>query len=199
VLAALCRPAFNSDVFSEPASVRQIAEALVVTEAAIKQHLMHLYDKFAIGETGERRRVGLAREALRLGLVAPAPGELASVPPTSPADGRLRVGDDEFARRDWETAVEWLSAADSAQSRGAADLEPLAESALWTDGHEESLAAHERAYEQHLRDGNPRRAAFVALMLVIHYAVRLELAAADDWFGRARRLLEDEAKGPAHG
>ena len=47
------------------ASVREIAAALVVTEAAVKQHLLHLYDKFEIAETGERRRVRLAREAIR--------------------------------------------------------------------------------------------------------------------------------------
>ncbi len=65
VLAALCRPALQGNVFEEPASVREIAAALVVTEAAVKQHLLHLYDKFEIAETGERRRVRLAREAIR--------------------------------------------------------------------------------------------------------------------------------------
>jgi hypothetical protein len=70
VLTALCRPALDGGVFAEPASVRQIATALVVTEAAIKQHLLHLYDKFGIAEIGERRRVRLAREAIRSGAVA---------------------------------------------------------------------------------------------------------------------------------
>src|SRR5919197_406907 len=65
VLVALCRPALGGDVFTEPASVREIAAALVVTEAAVKQHLLHLYDKFGIADTGERRRVRLAREAIR--------------------------------------------------------------------------------------------------------------------------------------
>jgi class 3 adenylate cyclase len=65
VLAALCRPALHGNVFEEPASVREIAAALVVTEAAVKQHLLHLYDKFGIAETGERRRIRLAREAIR--------------------------------------------------------------------------------------------------------------------------------------
>ncbi|TMK60536.1 MAG: alpha/beta fold hydrolase [Actinobacteria bacterium] len=65
VLAALCRPALHGNVFEEPASVREIAAALVVTDAAVKQHLLHLYDKFGIAETGERRRVRLAREAIR--------------------------------------------------------------------------------------------------------------------------------------
>ncbi len=70
VLVALCHPALGGDVFTEPASVREIAAALVVTDAAVKQHLLHLYDKFGIAETGERRRVRLAQEAIRRGVVA---------------------------------------------------------------------------------------------------------------------------------
>ncbi|MEX2556434.1 MAG: FHA domain-containing protein [Actinomycetota bacterium] len=69
ILLALCRPVLTGDVFTEPASIRQIAEVLVVTEAAIKQHLAHLYDKFGIHEDGERRRVRLANEAVRRGAV----------------------------------------------------------------------------------------------------------------------------------
>ena len=36
-------------------------------------------------------------------------------------------------------------------------------------------------------------------MLVIHYAVRLELAAAKGWLGKASRILEAEPEGPEHG
>jgi DNA-binding transcriptional ArsR family regulator len=68
VLVALCRPMFSGDVFREPASVRQIAAALVVTEAAVKQHLSRLYDKFGIHDR-EGRRARLANEAIRLGAV----------------------------------------------------------------------------------------------------------------------------------
>lgn len=69
VLTALCRPVLSGDVFTEPAAIRQIAAELVVTEAAIKQHLLRLYDKFGIHEQGERRRVQLANEAVRRGAV----------------------------------------------------------------------------------------------------------------------------------
>jgi predicted component of type VI protein secretion system len=71
VLVALCRPLLSADVFTEPASIRTIAAALCVSDAAVKQHLSNLYDKFAIlGEgVGERRRVRLANEALRRGAV----------------------------------------------------------------------------------------------------------------------------------
>jgi hypothetical protein len=68
VLVALCSPMFSGDVFREPASTRQIASELVVTEAAVKQHLSRLYDKFGIYEQ-EGRRARLANEAIRRGAV----------------------------------------------------------------------------------------------------------------------------------
>ena len=69
VLLALCRTVLGGAAFTEPASIREIADALVVTEAAVKQHLAHLYDKFGVYGGGERRRVRLANEALRRGAV----------------------------------------------------------------------------------------------------------------------------------
>jgi DNA-binding CsgD family transcriptional regulator len=72
VLVVLCRTVLTGAAFTEPASIREIAEALVVSEAAVKQHLAHLYDKFGIHGGGERRRVGLANEALRRGAVTMA-------------------------------------------------------------------------------------------------------------------------------
>jgi DNA-binding CsgD family transcriptional regulator len=72
VLLVLCRTVLSGDAFTEPASIREIAEALVVSEAAVKQHLGHLYDKFGIHGGGERRRVRLANEALRRGAVTMA-------------------------------------------------------------------------------------------------------------------------------
>ena len=68
VLAALCRPLVSDAPFPGPASVRDMAQELFVTEAAIKQHLQNLYDKFAIPTEGERR-VRLANEAIRRGAV----------------------------------------------------------------------------------------------------------------------------------
>jgi DNA-binding NarL/FixJ family response regulator len=69
VLIALCRPAASDELFVEPTSVRGMAHALDVTEAAIKQHLLNLYGKFGIAEGEQRRRVALAREALRSGVI----------------------------------------------------------------------------------------------------------------------------------
>jgi DNA-binding CsgD family transcriptional regulator len=72
VLVVLCRTVLAGEAFTEPASIREIAEALVITEAAVKQHLAHLYDKFGVQGGGERRRVRLANEALRRGAVTMA-------------------------------------------------------------------------------------------------------------------------------
>jgi pSer/pThr/pTyr-binding forkhead associated (FHA) protein len=68
VLMVLCRPLVSDDPFPEPASVRRMAGELYVTEAAVKQHLQNLYDKFCIPAEGDRR-VRLANEALRRGAV----------------------------------------------------------------------------------------------------------------------------------
>ncbi len=69
VLLALCRPLLTGDAFTEPASIRAIAAELVVSEAAVKQHLSRLYVKFDVGAQGERRRVQLANAAVARGAV----------------------------------------------------------------------------------------------------------------------------------
>ncbi len=69
VLVALCKPVLSGDLFTEPASIRQMAEALEVTDAAIKQHLLNLFDKFGVYVESSRRRVTLANEAVRRGAV----------------------------------------------------------------------------------------------------------------------------------
>ncbi|RNL82301.1 FHA domain-containing protein [Halostreptopolyspora alba] len=72
VLTSLCRPALSDEAFVSPATARDIAEDLVVTEAAVKQHLLRLYQKFRVPE-GANRRTRLANEVVALGLVRPMP------------------------------------------------------------------------------------------------------------------------------
>ena len=72
VLTSLCRPALSDEAFVAPATAREIASDLVVTEAAVKQHLLRLYQKFRIPE-GPNRRTRLANEVVALGLVRPLP------------------------------------------------------------------------------------------------------------------------------
>ena len=78
VLTALCRPALSDEAFATPATAHEIALDLVVTEAAVKQHLLRLYQKFRIPE-GQNRRTRLANEVVALGLVKP-------MPPTDPGE-----------------------------------------------------------------------------------------------------------------
>jgi hypothetical protein len=69
VLVALCQPLLGGDPFTEPASIREIAAELVVSDAAVKQHLSNLFEKFGVVE-GDRRRVRLANAALSSGAVS---------------------------------------------------------------------------------------------------------------------------------
>ncbi len=71
VLVALCRPLLSGDAFAEPASTQRIAAELVVSQAAVKQHLVRLYDKFGIYDepAGASRRVRLANQAVERGAV----------------------------------------------------------------------------------------------------------------------------------
>jgi predicted component of type VI protein secretion system len=69
VLIALCQPLLSGDPFTEPASVREIAALLHVSDAAVKQHLARLHDKFAVLD-GPRRRSRLANAALASGAVS---------------------------------------------------------------------------------------------------------------------------------
>lgn len=72
VLQALCRPALRHEAFVAPATARDVASELVVTEAAVKQHLLRLYQKFKIAEGGNRRG-RLANEVIALGVIRPLP------------------------------------------------------------------------------------------------------------------------------
>src|SRR5215472_5728604 len=72
VVAALCKPALSEEAFVAPSTARDIAADLVVTEAAVKQHLLRLYQKLRIPE-GPNRRVRLANEVVARGLVRPLP------------------------------------------------------------------------------------------------------------------------------
>jgi hypothetical protein len=84
VLNALCRPALQQEAFVAPATAKDIADELVVTEAAVKQHLLRLYQKFRIPE-GVNRRARLANEVIAAGVVRP-------IPSAPPANGQAAAG-----------------------------------------------------------------------------------------------------------
>ena len=87
MLTALCRPALQQDAFVAPATAHEIADELVVTEAAVKQHLLRLYQKFRIAE-GVNRRARLANEVISAGVVRPLPDRRTADGPA----GRLEPG-----------------------------------------------------------------------------------------------------------
>jgi tetratricopeptide (TPR) repeat protein len=197
VLAALCRPLARRAAFTEPASIHDVAGALGVSEAAVKQHLTHLYDKFGIFEGDERRRVRLANVALTEGAV---PREATDGAPQKREDDPLAEGRAAAALRNWARAYEQLARADQAGAAlSADDLETLGEAAIWVGRHDESLAARQRAHAIHVRAGNAARAAAVELALVINYTARLNLAQASGWLAKAKRHLEAEPPGAVHG
>jgi hypothetical protein len=198
VVAALCRPLCGDDVVAQPASVREIATELVVTDAAVKQHLLHLYDKFAIAEGGERRRVALARAAISLGVV--------DAPVRPLAAGAAAAGEDDIAaartaceRHEWARAADLFEAAAARQLLGADDLLMHGEALLWTNRHDESLTAEERAYQAYIRAGEERRAGHVAVLLTVHNGVRLDMAVAGGWLAKAKNLLEADTECREHG
>ena len=70
VLLALFSGRMPDTVFVEPATTHEIATVLHVTDAAVKQHLVKLYDKFGFRLPAERTRARLANEALRRGVIS---------------------------------------------------------------------------------------------------------------------------------
>jgi hypothetical protein len=93
VLTSLCRPALSDEAFVAPATAREIAGDLVVTEAAVKQHLLRLYQKFRIPE-GANRRTRLANEVIAMGLVRPLPPVHVPQQSRPPMDGGRPRGPD---------------------------------------------------------------------------------------------------------
>jgi DNA-binding CsgD family transcriptional regulator len=70
VLIALCRPLLGRDMFTQPETTKAIAAELVVSEAAVKQHMVNLYAKFDVSIDDPARRARLANEAIRRGSVS---------------------------------------------------------------------------------------------------------------------------------
>ena len=198
VLAALCRPLTTSGPVLMPATVREIAAELVVTEAAIKQHLLNLYDKFEVPEGAGSRRIALARVAVQRGF-------LAGVGPAAPVAGPIEEGRAAAARRAWEDAYTALSTAASRGPLDVGDLELLGDAATWTGRFEASTAAREQAYAAYLARADRRSAARVALGLGWNAAVTLRFSVVAGWMASAGRLLAadgdvaEAAVWPEHG
>jgi tetratricopeptide (TPR) repeat protein len=185
VLTALCRPLASERPVAMPASIREIAAELVVTEAAVKQHLLNLYDKFDVPDGPESRRIALARQAVLRGFAgaAPAPAR------TGGGGVALDTGRAAAARHSWAEAVEALSAAAASAPLDVADLELFGDCATWAGQFDRSTTVREQAYAAYLARGDRRSAARVALGLGWNAAVTLRFAVVAGWLHAAGRLL----------
>ena len=190
VLTALCAPIVHEEnVFTEPATVQEIAERLVVTEAAVKQHLLRLYDKFEIWE-GTRRRVRLANEGLRLGIVR-LPGGIDPAGLSAGGDP-LEAGRAASTRREWGQAFARLADASTRAPLEAEDLELLGEAGWFSDHHRESDEALERAHAAFIEVGDRSGAARTAVTIANHHICRRNLAIAGGWVQKGKRLVDEE-------
>lgn len=132
----------------------------------------------------------------------PVPGPKPDPPPTPPDGGApLPQARAAVVRRDWRSAYELLVAADGFDPLDAEDLELLGDAAFMAGDQEASIAARQRAHSLWLQAGQGQRAraAVAALLIVGNHYVRNRPAIAAGWFHKARRLLQNEAEGPAHG
>ena len=189
VLSALCAPLGSDLPVAMPASIREIAAELVVTDAAVKQHLLNLYDKFQIAEGSESRRIALAREAVLRGFLS------GIVAPAAAAANALDVGRAAAKARAWEDAYAALSEAARSTPLDVADLELLGDAATWSGRFDASTAAREQAYAAYLARGDRRSAARVALGLGWNAAVTLRFAVVGGWMASAGRLLAVDGQG----
>ena len=92
----------------------------------------------------------------------------------------------------WQDAYEAFVSLRDRQDLSGADWGGLGEAAWWSARPDESLDAFGRAYAAYTSEGNPRRAAAVAIRLAHEHADRMELALWNAWLQRAVRLLADQ-------
>ena len=103
------------------------------------------------------------------------------------------------SRYAWGEAFLIFAAADAAAPLGADQLDQMAECAWWIGKMRHCMALRERAYETHRKQGNPRRAAHVAIDLAQHYGDLGERGTAMAWLQNASRLLEGQPENAEHG
>jgi class 3 adenylate cyclase len=104
-----------------------------------------------------------------------------------------------FARHAWIEAFDQFAAADALGQLPAQDLEAMGDAAWWTGRHRASVEINERAFAAYLDAGEVRRAAMVALALVVSHTEAGARSVAGGWLRRAVRLVEDEPECPEKG
>lgn len=95
-----------------------------------------------------------------------------------------------YESRSWSEAVAALSAADSRQPLGPADLERLAVALFMVGRDQEHFRAWERAHRGYLGAGETRRAARCAFWIGMPLFMGGQVSRGGGWLARADRLLE---------
>ena len=89
----------------------------------------------------------------------------------------------------WADAYESLSRAEQSASLAGEDLEVLAAAAYLVGKADECRQALQRAHHSYVESANPRRAARCLFWVAFTLLLEGELAPADGWLARARRLV----------
>jgi class 3 adenylate cyclase len=106
---------------------------------------------------------------------------------------------DAAERHEWQASYDRLARLDAEGRLDGAGLEFLGLISWWSGNPDVQIDARERAVAAYLSEGNKARAAYVALAVARDHRMRLSGAVAQGWRAKARRLLEDEPEGFAHG
>lgn len=114
-------------------------------------------------------------------------------------DDALAAGRAAVERQEWPEAYALLKQADAESPLATEDLQLLAFAALWAGEYGDMFSLLERAYGAFLKEGDKARAAYIAVELAHDYMGQLQGAVARGWMSRAKRLLDDEPEGVAHG
>jgi ATP/maltotriose-dependent transcriptional regulator MalT len=118
---------------------------------------------------------------------------------TPGAEALIARGDAALAAADWATARACFEEAAEA-SASAEALDGLGQALYWQGDYGESVALRERAFAQYYRDGQQRRAAFVAFQLAaLHWLIYGNDAATSGWIGQAQRLVDGAGDCPERG
>jgi ATP/maltotriose-dependent transcriptional regulator MalT len=100
-------------------------------------------------------------------------------------------GREAIRQKSWSAAYAALSAV--RETLTAADLCHLATACYLLGRDDEYVSVTQDAHQAYLDAGDPRAAARCAFWLGFYFSNRGEMALATGWFGRAARLLEDQA------
>lgn len=110
----------------------------------------------------------------------------------------LHAARDAYARHAWAEAFEAYERADQARALSADDLRTYAEVAFFAARSDVRAEATERAFAAYQANGDPARAAYVALELAMFLTMRGKSSVAAGWTRRAERLLDGLPESPAH-